>query len=430
MDNDYARDSEGNIIRDSLGRPVRRRPSGSSATPSQAPRQQPQQPKQTQQQRPQQQWPQRQQPAAPRQTPPQQNYRETQMLPPQQQAAPRQQQQQPLAPGQTPGQTPGVQAYPQQAGFVQPQAQQPARRAKRRGRKRAKWPLILLVFLLVFVGIPVATLGWADTKLNRIQALPAAQIANTSGTNWLFIGSDSRQGLTAEQEAFLGTGDVEGTGRTDTIMLLHVPLTGKATLVSIPRDSYVNIPGYGMNKINAAYAYGGPQLLVTTVEQSTGLHINHVAEIGFAGFAGLVDELGGIELCPSEPINDPLAGINVQAGCQEMDGVTALGYVRTRATAMGDLDRVVHQREFFTAIIDKLTSVSSLMNPIGVVNALSLSFAVDQHAHIWDLVRVAFGARSGLETTTVPVGGFDYTAVGSVVNWDTTEAAALFNSLK
>ncbi|MDO4909029.1 MAG: LCP family protein [Corynebacterium sp.] len=423
MDNDYARDADGNIIRDSLGRPVRRRPQGNPPKQPQpqkpAPKPQNVWPQRQQQQQP----PRQQQPVQPtRQAPPQQvpqQPKETQYLPPQGQ-------QQPAQPVQS-----GYPSRPSPRPAQQyTSAPHPNRGVAPRRRKRRKWPIILLILILIFIGIPVAILGWADTKLDRIQALPASQIASTGGTNWLFIGSDSRQGMTAEQEAALGTGDVEGNGRTDTIMLLHIPTTGKATLVSIPRDSYVNIPGYGMNKINAAYAFGGPQLLVTTVENSTGLHVNHVAEIGFAGFAGLVDELGGIELCPDEAINDPLAGINVAAGCQEMNGATALGYVRTRATAMGDLDRVVHQREFFTAIIKKLTNLQSLMNPIGVINSLSLSFAVDQHAHIWDLVRVAFAARSGLETTTVPVGGFQSTSVGSVVNWDTDQASALFNSLK
>ncbi|MDK7117442.1 LCP family protein, partial [Lactobacillus gasseri] len=94
---------------------------------------------------------------------------------------------------------------------------------------------------------------------------------------------------------------------------------------------FVDIPGNDKNKINAAFAFGGPQLLIDTVEKNTGIHIDHYAEIGFGGFAGVVDAVGGIEMCPEEAIDDPLAGLNIQAGCQKFDGAGALGYVRTRA---------------------------------------------------------------------------------------------------
>ena len=131
-----------------------------------------------------------------------------------------------------------------------------------------------MVLVLAVVGT-----FWLDSRLNRVAADPPQHIAATSGTNWLLVGSDSRTGLSEADAQRLGTGGDIGSMRTDTIMLLHIPLTGKATLVSLPRDSYVNIPGYGMDKINVAFTFGGPQLLTQTVEEATGLRIKHYAEI-------------------------------------------------------------------------------------------------------------------------------------------------------
>ncbi len=288
----------------------------------------------------------------------------------------------------------------------------------------------LIVIALVFM---VAFTLWTDSRLTRIDALPTEQVAPTSGTNWLLVGSDSRQGLTEEQQAELGTGGDVGVGRTDTIMLLHIPSSGKAQLVSIPRDSYVDVPGFGMDKVNAAFTYGGPQLLTHTVEQATGLHIDHYAEIGMGGLATVVDSVGGVEICVKEPINDPLAGIDLQAGCQKLRGPDALGYVRTRATAMGDLDRVERQREFFAALLDKATSFSTIGNPfkaVSLVNHTTDSFIVNEKDHVWHLARVALSMASGVETTTVPIGGFQDTVVGNVVLWDEAEAQALWDSMR
>ncbi len=158
-----------------------------------------------------------------------------------------------------------------------------------------------------------------------------------------------------------------GTGRTDTILLVHIPHSGRdtpTTMVSIPRDSYVEIPGYGQDKINAAFVEGGAPLLAQTVEQATGLRLDHYAEIGFDGFALMVDAVGGVTMCPTEPIDDPLAGINLPAGCQELDGRNALGYVRTRATPRADLDRMINQRAFMSALLHRATSPAVWLNPL------------------------------------------------------------------
>ncbi|WP_246049276.1 LCP family protein [Corynebacterium tapiri] len=289
------------------------------------------------------------------------------------------------------------------------------------------WMMAIVLVLAVVTGL------WADARLNRVDAMPAQQISNTAGTNWLLVGSDSRLGLSDEQIQKLGTGGDVGVGRTDTIMLLHMTPFGKAKLISIPRDSYVSIPGYGENKINAAFTYGGPKLLTETVEQETGLHIDHYAEIGMGGLANLVDSVGGVEICVKEPIQDPLANIDVQPGCQRMEGPTALGYVRTRATALGDLDRVQRQREFFSALVTQITKPQTILNPFRMIPLIAHTtgtFTVDESDHVWHLARVALAMARGVETETIPVGGFTDTSVGNVVLWDEAAAEALFASMR
>ena len=309
-----------------------------------------------------------------------------------------------------------------------------ARRPRRRRARSTGGPLRKLGWLVAIVLVLALSLTvWADAQLNRVQALPEQRVANTAGTNWLLVGSDSRQGMSEEDIERLGTGGDIGVGRTDTIMLLHIPNGGQARLVSLPRDSYVTIPGYGDDKINAAFTYGGPQLLTATVENATGLRIDHYAEIGMGGLANVVDAVGGVELCPAEPINDPLARLDIQAGCQTMDGPTALGYVRTRATPMGDLDRVDRQREFFAALIDEATAPNTLLNPLEffpLVTSTANSFTVGRGDHVWNLARVGLAMRSGVQTETVPVGGFADTAVGNVVLWEPGATAALWESMR
>lgn len=288
---------------------------------------------------------------------------------------------------------------------------------------------ILVLLLALIIGATLLT----DARVSRVQATPDAPIADTSGTNWLLVGSDSRAGFSEKDVERLGTGGDLGTTRTDTIMLMHIPLTGPATLVSIPRDSYVPVPGFGYDKINAAFALGGPPLLVQTVEQATGLHVDRYAEIGMGGLAAVVDASGGVEICVAEPIDDPLANINLQPGCQKMDGATALGYVRTRATAQGDLDRVARQREFMGALVARVLSPAVLLNPFRVARLAWVApslVTVGSGDHVWNLVRIPLAMRGELETVTVPVGGFQDTDVGNVVLWDEYAAEELFAALR
>ncbi|MGH3846109.1 MAG: LCP family protein, partial [Pseudonocardiaceae bacterium] len=209
------------------------------------------------------------------------------------------------------------------------------------------------------------------------------------------------------------------------------------TLVSLPRDSSVPLAGHGRVKLNATFAFGGPTLLVQTVEKVTGLHIDHYAEIGFAGFASLVDDVGGVQLCPPEPIDDPLAGLNIPAGCQVLEGPQALGYVRTRHSPRGDLDRVVRQREFLGALISRAASPGVLLNPFRAVPLAAdapHTVTVDDGDRVWDLARLGWAMRSlshgDAVTTTVPFAGFGPVSDGSsAVLWDREQAAQLFTAL-
>jgi LCP family protein required for cell wall assembly len=302
----------------------------------------------------------------------------------------------------------------------------------------------LVTILGVLVVVVIGFAGYVDRSLLRTDALAdyPDRIADTPGTNWLIVGSDSRAGLTPDQEAKLSTGDEAAAagGRTDTIMLMHIPaLTGdgKLTLVSLPRDSSVPLAGHGRVKLNTTFALGGPTLLVQTVEKVTGVHVDHYAEIGFSGFAGLVDDVGGVQMCPTDPIRDPLAGLNIPAGCQVLTGAQALGYVRTRNTPRGDLDRVVHQREFLGALIARASSPSVLLNPFHTV-PLAIdapkTTTVDSGDHVWNLARLGWAMRSlssgNAVTVTVPIAGFGPVTDGSSgVLWDRAQAGRLFDAL-
>ena len=291
--------------------------------------------------------------------------------------------------------------------------------------------------LLAFAVTAVAVVAWVDSSLTRIPALSnyPDRPAQGAGSTWLIVGSDAREGLTPEQQADLSTGGDLGSSHTDTIMMVHIPGLGSgtpATLVSIPRDSYLPIPDYGRDKINTAFTVGGPALLVQTVEQATGLRIDHYIEVGFGGFADLVDAVGGVTMCPTEPISDPLAGIELPAGCQELGGRTALGFVRSRATPRADLDRMANQREFMSALVHRAISPEVLLNPLRwypMARAAADTVTVDEGDHIWDLAILAWTLRGQITTVTVPIGELTENESGSVVIWDNDAAQRLFSAL-
>ena len=170
-------------------------------------------------------------------------------------------------------------------------------------------------------------------------------------------------------------------------MLLHIPSSGPAVLVSLPRDSYVNIPGFGMNKLNAAYAFGGPKLLAKTVQNATGLRVNHYMGIGFGGLVNVVDAVGGVRMCIPQNLDDPASGLHLKKGCQNLSGAEALGFVRTRHLfATQDLQREQNQRVFIKALLTKMTSVGTLANPFtafSAANGAASSLTVDKGTQLY-----------------------------------------------
>jgi LCP family protein required for cell wall assembly len=296
---------------------------------------------------------------------------------------------------------------------------------------------ILAVILSIAIIGSVATYFYLDSKLTRKNILvdyPNRPTAG-SGQNWLITGSDSRQGLTRAQERKLATGhDISGR-RSDTIMLLHLPSNGnRPVLISLPRDSYVPIPGHGYDKINAAYAYGGPRLLAQTVEKVTGLRIDHYMGIGFGGFVHVVDAIGGVRMCLKAPLVDPKAGLHLHKGCQVLNGAESLGFMRTRYTfATADLQRIQNQRVFLRALLRKLTSAGVIANPFSGLPAASGvagTLTVDEGTHLFQLLKVAFALRNPI-TTTVPIAGGIMTPSGQdALKWNTEDALMLFREIR
>ncbi len=304
---------------------------------------------------------------------------------------------------------------------------QPKKAEKPKERRRFGWvKLVLLLWLVFLVAVPV----WAWTKITKVDAEPdGSRPDDQPGSTYLLVGSDSREGMSAEERKELGTGRAEGR-RTDTIMLLHTG-AGPNLLLSIPRDSIVDVPGYGREKVNAAYAFEGPELLVETLESETGIRIDNYVEIGFGGFVSVVDAVGGIRICPKVGMKDRLAALDIEKGCQEADGKTALGYARSRKlSALGDIDRARRQREVVSAVGSEAVSPWSILNPVRYFRLSSAgadSLAVGQDTGPIDTARFAWAmtrvnGENGL-TCSVPIADL-------TVRWDRERALQLFQLIK
>jgi LCP family protein required for cell wall assembly len=237
--------------------------------------------------------------------------------------------------------------------------------SSRRRRNLLRTLAIVVVVLVVLAGAgAVYAYRYADRLVAKGKRPVAGLSPATSGKamNILLVGSDSRAGLSRRELGRIQTIPVDGR-RTDTIMIVHVsPARDKVVMVSLPRDLRATIDGR-TEKINAAFAFGGPDLLVKTVEQVTGLAINHYAEIDFAGFLKVVDALGGVSLCnrSGHRLDDSYANLHMAPGCQKMNGVQALAFVRARHVD-SDFGRIGRQQEFMRAVLGEVERRGNLVN--------------------------------------------------------------------
>ena len=305
-----------------------------------------------------------------------------------------------------------------------PGSAEPQRPRRRRGFRF--YLRIVLVLLLLWAAYLVFVPFYAWTKVEKVDWEPKGdRPADQPGTTYLMVGSDSRAGLTKEQRKEYATGN-PSSQLSDTIMLLHTG-SGPNLLMSIPRDSIVDIPGRSTTKINAAYSWGGPQLLVRTIEQNTGIRIDEYVEIGLGGVAGVVDAVGGIEICPTENMKDPLAGLNIKKGCQTADGKTALAYSRSRHTSgIGDIARVKHQREVVAAVGDEVISPWTFINPIRYWN---LAMAVPDFFAFGEGTGPVRAAQWALAMTNVQLSCVVPLA-SLEVRWDEERSQKMFNYIK
>ncbi|WP_225992819.1 LCP family protein [Actinomadura rudentiformis] len=285
-----------------------------------------------------------------------------------------------------------------------------------------------------------ALTAWRTASYDRnIQRLPdvfpeqrTSRPVPDPGQNWLLIGSDLRGDATEEKWR-------PGRARSDTIMVLHVPEGGhRAYVVSVPRDLWVEIPGWRHAKINVAFSRGGPALLTETVEELSGLRIDHVAVVDFAGFERMTDALGGVEIRLEQPIYDPTNGWSWPAGVNHLDGESALRFVRERKGLSGsDLDRVRRQQLFLRAMAEKAASTGTLRNPFKLdafLSAASESLAVDSGTEFDTLRALALRlARIGpgrITYLTMPNGSSSWIDGQSVVLQDRERADRLFARMR
>ncbi|MFD9489352.1 LCP family protein [Streptomyces sp. NPDC059991] len=317
-------------------------------------------------------------------------------------------------------------------------------------RPRANWRRRIMigsaVLVVAVVGVSVGTYFWADGKVRREVDLSKVidRPGDGKGTNYLIVGSDSRDGLSKDDKKKLHTGSAEGK-RTDSMMILHTGDNGN-TMISLPRDSWVQIPSFkgsqsgklfpakGHNKLNAAYAMDGPELLVRTIEANTGLHIDHYAEIGFAGFANIVDAVGGVEIDIPQDIKDRDSGADFKKGKQTLDGQQALAFVRNRhGYAAGDLERTKNQQRFLSALAAQTATPSTVLNPFKLYPVMGAgldTLVVDKDMGLFDLGEMFWamkGVTSGGGTSmNMPISG---NGPQSSLMWDTTKVKQLVNEL-
>jgi LCP family protein required for cell wall assembly len=312
-----------------------------------------------------------------------------------------------------------------------PRGSQPYRQPPNWGRRIKIGSLVLVV---AFAAVTIGTYFGADSKVRRGDC-----------TTYLIVGSDSREGMTSADKKRLRTGSAEGT-RTDSMMILADCSSG-ATMISLPRDSDVEIPSFKGSesgkffpnkgrrvKLNAAYAEDGPELLVRTVEHNTGLRIDHYAEIGFAGFANIVDAIGGVEMDIPKAFKDKKSGADFQAGKQTLDGEQALAFVRTRyAFAESDLARTKNQQKFLAALASQTATPGTILNPFKLYPVMGAgldTLIVDTEMSLWDLGSMFFAMKgiTGGDGTSLnmPISG----SRGGNLVWDKAKVNQLVKQIE
>jgi len=308
----------------------------------------------------------------------------------------------------------------------------------------------------------IASLSWLGlgqvsgqiSRINVFGNLSDRPEKTSRAVNYLVVGSDSREGLTREQIRKLRVGStaVAAGGRSDTMFLIHISKSrDSAFIISLPRDTLVQVPAHisqdgttdipeRPGKLNASFAFGGAPLLIQTIEKMTNLKIDHYVEISFAGFTGVVDALGGIEVCSKVAINDPKSHLVMSAGTHTLDGIEALKYVRTRDfDGRGDIGRMERQQQFIGAVLRKATSTGVLLNPIKLANFYNATIStvkMDEGLDKNDLLTLAKQMRNlssgNIRTLTVPIANPNgrHPVVGSVVIWDEVLAADLWTRVR
>lgn len=266
----------------------------------------------------------------------------------------------------------------------------------------------------------------------------------TEITTVLLVGSDSREGLSREQLQAIGTENT-GTNLTDTIILLQLnPSDDTAAMLSFPRDLLVTRCDGTRGRINAAYFIGeqqreggGPGCLVQTVEQLTGIHVDHYVGVNFAGFVQAVDAIGGVTFYLDEPLQDRHAGLDVPAGCVHFDGTRAIQFVRARRLDPGgDFGRIARQQRFALEVVRRATSIGTLLRPdrvTALINSIADTLETDTGFSPTAMVELVTSMRNltagGIEVRTVP--GVARTINGaSVVEPLEEEARQLFRAFR
>jgi LCP family protein required for cell wall assembly len=306
----------------------------------------------------------------------------------------------------------------------------PAVRQRRSGRGK-RWIIRILMALVVIILALAGVAVWTQTRMTNAGDLGALAPGESV---YLIVGSDSRQNLPDDLgESF---GDFAGA-RADVIILAQVA-EGRRQLLSIPRDLRVDIPDRGIQKINAAYAFGGPNLLAETVAVATGIRPNHYLEVEFGGFARIVDALGGIELDFPYAARDLKSGLAVEAGTQTVDGATALAYARSRlyeefregqwvSSGSGDIARTGRQREVLLKIMAAASSFSGLVRSPLVMTAVGSYLTADSGTNVLSLARVggAMSLAGQTDSVVLPVNGLNEGGISYVVRAEPAATAVL-----